>query len=124
MFLKSSSLAVLFLLFLICARLLVLQSFEMDFGEESGVEVSSLDGEGEFSVFRIFLKKYCIVLDEIRLATPLLNTIKQHATMCDKILFTVFWEEQTLVSIEYFNFMTHERYNLISMDQQSGSELT
>ena len=33
----------LFSLFLICARLLVLQSFEMDFDEESGVEVSSRD---------------------------------------------------------------------------------
>ena len=29
----------------------------MDFGEESEVKVSSRDGEGEFSVFRIFLKK-------------------------------------------------------------------
>ena len=46
-FLKSSSLAVnTFLLFLICACSLVLQSFKMDFGEESEVEVSSHDGEG------------------------------------------------------------------------------
>ena len=36
----------------------------MDFGEESEVEVSSRDSEGEFSVFRIFLKKCCIVLYE------------------------------------------------------------
>ena len=58
MFLKSSSLAVL-LLFLICARL---QSFQMDFGEKSKVEVSSYDGEREIGVFRIFLKNCCIVL--------------------------------------------------------------
>ena len=64
-FLKSSSLDVLFLLFLICARLLVLKSFKMDFGEESEVEVSSRNGEGEFNVFRIFLKKCCIVLYEM-----------------------------------------------------------
>ena len=37
----------------------------MDFGEESEVEVSSRDGEGEFGVFRIFLKKCCIVLYEM-----------------------------------------------------------
>ena len=54
-----------FLPFLICVRLLVLQSFKMDFGEESEVEVSSRDGEGEFGVFRIFLKKCCIVLYEM-----------------------------------------------------------
>ena len=47
----------LFLLFLICARLLVLQFFKMDSDEESEVEVSSRNGEGEFSVFRIFLKE-------------------------------------------------------------------
>ena len=60
----------------------------MDFGEESEVEVSSRDGEGEFSVFRIFLKKRCI-----RLATPVLNTIKQHATMCDKccMFYEMLW---------------------------------
>ena len=46
-----------FLLFLICARLQVLQSFKMDSDEESEVEVSSRDGEGEFSVFRTFLKE-------------------------------------------------------------------
>ena len=48
-----------------CARLLVLQSFKMDSGEELEVEVLPCDGEGEFSVFRIFLKKCCIVLYEI-----------------------------------------------------------
>ena len=37
----------------------------MDFGEESEVEVSSRDGEGDFSVFRMFLKKCCIVLYEM-----------------------------------------------------------
>ena len=37
----------------------------MDSGEESEVEVSFRDGEGEFSVFRIFLKKCCIVLYEM-----------------------------------------------------------
>ena len=37
----------------------------MDFGEESAVEVSSRDGEGECSVFRIFLKKCCIVSYEM-----------------------------------------------------------
>ena len=37
----------------------------MDSDEESEVEVSSRDGEGEFSVFRIFLKKCCIVLYEM-----------------------------------------------------------
>ena len=59
----------------------------MDFGDESEEEVSSRDGEGEFGVFRIFLKKCCIVLYEccIRLAIPLLNTIKQHATICDNM---------------------------------------
>ena len=55
----------LFLLFLVSARLLVLQSFKMDFGEESEVKVSSRDGEGEFRVFRIFLKKCSIVLYEM-----------------------------------------------------------
>ena len=75
-----------FLLFLICARLLVLQSFKMDFGEESEVKVSSCDGEGEFSVFRIFLKKCCIELYEMlhSFGQLPLNTIKQQATMCDK----------------------------------------
>ena len=55
----------------------------MDFGEESDVEVSSRDSEGEFSVVRIFLKKCCIVLYETlhSFGHPLLNTIKQHATM-------------------------------------------
>ena len=37
----------------------------MDIGEESEVEVSSRDDEEEFSVFRIFLKKCCIVLYEM-----------------------------------------------------------
>ena len=54
-----------FLVFLTCARLLVLQSFKMDSGKESEVEVSSRDREEEFSVFRIFLKKCCIVLYEV-----------------------------------------------------------
>ena len=44
-------------MFLTCIRLLVLQSC----GEESEVEGSFCDGEGEFSVFRLFLKKRCIV---------------------------------------------------------------
>ena len=58
----------------------------MDFGEESEAKVSSRDGEGEFSAFRIFLKNVisCCTKCCIRLTTPLLNTIKQHATMCDK----------------------------------------
>ena len=58
-----------FLLFLICARLLILQSFKMDFGEESEVEMpvemSPRDVEVEHSVFRIFLKKCCVVLYEM-----------------------------------------------------------
>ena len=54
-----------FLLFLTCAGLRVLQSFKMDPGVESEVEVSSCDGEGEFSVFRIFLKNCCIMLYEM-----------------------------------------------------------
>ena len=86
MFLKSSSIIWLsFLLFLVSAHLLVLQSFKMDFGEESEVEVSSCDGEGEFSVFRIFLKKCCIVLYEMlhSFDHPSVKH-KQHATMCDK----------------------------------------
>ena len=37
----------------------------MDSGEELEVEMSSCDGEGEFSVFRIFLKKCCIELYEM-----------------------------------------------------------
>ena len=41
--------------------LLVLQSS----GEKSEVEGSFCDGEGEFSVFRVFLKKCCIVLYEM-----------------------------------------------------------
>ena len=66
MFLKSSSVIWLsFLTVLVSARLLVSQCFKMDFGEESEVEVSSRDSEGEFSVFRIFLKKCCIVLYEM-----------------------------------------------------------
>ena len=48
-------------MFLTCVRLLVLQYS----GEESEVEASFCDGEGEFSVFRIFLKKCCIVLYEM-----------------------------------------------------------
>ena len=36
---------------------MVLQSFEMDSGEESEVEMSSSDGEGELSLFIIFPKK-------------------------------------------------------------------
>ena len=62
MFLQLSRFGCAFKMFLTCARLLVLQSFS---GEESEVEVSSRDGEGEFSVFRIFLKKCCIVLQEM-----------------------------------------------------------
>ena len=50
-----------FLMFLTCVRLLVLQSSD----EESEVEGSFCDGEGEFSLFRIFLKKCCIVLYEV-----------------------------------------------------------
>ena len=50
-----------FLMFLTCVRLLVLQSSD----EESEVEGSFCDGEGEFSLFRIFLKKCCIVLYEM-----------------------------------------------------------
>ena len=41
--------------------LLVLQSS----GEKSEVEGSFCDGEGEFSVFRVFLKKCCILLYEM-----------------------------------------------------------
>ena len=37
----------------------------MDSGEELEVKVSSCDGKGESSVFRIFLKKCCIVLYEM-----------------------------------------------------------
>ena len=44
-----------FLLFLTCSRLLILQSFKMDSGEESEVEVSSHDGEGEFNIFEEML---------------------------------------------------------------------
>ena len=44
---------------------MTLQCFKMDFGEESEVEVSARDSQGEFSVFRIFLKKCCIVLYEM-----------------------------------------------------------
>ena len=40
------------------------QSFKMDSREESELEVSSRDGEEEFGVFRMFLKK-CIVLYEM-----------------------------------------------------------
>ena len=54
-----------FLLFLTCARLLVLQSFKMDSGEESEATVSSRDDEGESGVFRIFLKKCWVVLYEM-----------------------------------------------------------
>ena len=50
-----------FLMFLTCVRLLVLQSSD----EESEVEGSFCDGEGEFSLFRIFLKKCCIMLYEM-----------------------------------------------------------
>ena len=44
------------------------------------------DGEGEFSVFRIFLKECCIVLYEMlrSFCHILLKTIKQHATVCNK----------------------------------------
>ena len=54
-----------FLLCLICARLAVLQSFKMDCGEVSEVEMSPRDCEEEFSAVGIFLKKCCIVLYEI-----------------------------------------------------------
>ena len=54
-----------FLLFLTCARLLVLQSFKMYSSKESETTVSSRDDEGESSVFRIFLKKCCIALYEM-----------------------------------------------------------
>ena len=50
-FLQSSPVAVLFLLFLAYARSLVLQSFKMDSGEESEVEVSSEDGENAGKYF-------------------------------------------------------------------------
>ena len=56
--------------------------FKMDSGDESEVEVSSRNGEGEFNVFRIFSKNCCIVWHSF--GHPLLNTIKQHATMCNK----------------------------------------
>ena len=58
-----------FLMFLTCVRLLVLQSFTsftiFSSDEESEVEGSFCDGEGEFSLFRIFLKECCIVLYEM-----------------------------------------------------------
>ena len=60
MFLQSLPL-LCFLMFLTCVRLLVLQSSD----EESEVEGSFCDGGGEFSLFRIFLKKCCIVFYEM-----------------------------------------------------------
>ena len=57
-------------MFLTCVRLPVLRSFTtilvlQSSGEESEVEGSFCDGEGEFSIFRTFLKKCCIVLYEM-----------------------------------------------------------
>ena len=63
----------------------------MDSGEESEVELSSHDGEGEFIGERPKKGKYflrnvvsCCTKCYIRLTIPLLNTIKRHATMCNK----------------------------------------
>ena len=65
-FLAVFSFGCAFKIILACTRLPHLQSFKMDSGEESEVEVSSRDGEGEFKVFGIFFfKKCCIVLYEM-----------------------------------------------------------
>ena len=85
----SPRLGCAFLMFLTCVRLLVLQSS----GEDSEVEGSFCDDDGEFSVFRIFLKKCCIVLYKMLHSFDHLS-VKHDQTTCNnvqQVLYDVLW---------------------------------